>query len=566
MNQHNPSPSPQSLDTPPRCSRLLAGACLALAVATAAPAARASDTLERVVTWAGQQVLGAGAEKPDLTPDGRYAVYSSSDWNLFFGFNLTKTNIIFRDLQAGTSELISKTPLGAESDGMSVNASLSADGRFVVFQSSSTDIVPGSPSGVHVYVYDRQAGVSDLVDVPNGGGTANGNAVSASISDDGRYVTFQSGATNLAGTDTNVYYDIFVRDRQLGTTVRLSNGNFESESPSISADGQRVVFHTRANNILAGDTNGAQDVVLWDASVSGLQLVSRNSAGGVSNSVSWISTISRDGRWVAFCSASTNLNGAGSGNGQLQLILWDSTTELMSKASVDSAGVMGDKHAYDPRLSSDGRFVTFRSRSTNLIASDTNNNDDIFVHDTQSALTRRVSESLAGVGGNFAVFPLAPITTDGTLMLFVDQSNNLVAGDTNGKDLFLRTMEWPSPWGDLGQGLAGTNGMPALQATGDLTGGSTVTLTLSDALPLGSTALVLGFSQLDAPFRGGTLVPFPDIMVIGLPIDAAGTQVIADTWPLGVPSGAEIFVQHWFADAGAVHGFAASNGLSGTTP
>jgi len=77
---------------------------------------------------------------------------------------------------------------------------------------------------------------------------------------------------------------------------------------------------------------------------------------------------------------------------------------------------------------------------------------------------------------------------------------------------------------------------------------------------------VVGFALLEAPSRGGTLVPFPDILVIGLPIDAAGTQVIDETWPTGVPSGAQVFLQYWFADPGAVHGFAASNGLSGTTP
>jgi len=539
---------------------------VAIALTLASPAARATDTLERVKNWAGQQVLGSGAEKPDLTPDGRYAVYRSADWNLFNGVTLTKVNVIFRDLQTGTSELISKTPLGAESNGNSVNASLSADGRFVVFQSTSTDIAPGASSGAHIYVYDRQTGVSELVDVPDGGGTPNGAASESSISDDGRYVTFQSSATNLAGTDANIHTDIFVRDRQLGTTVRLTNGNLPSELPSISADGQRVVFHTKANNIIAGDTNGKHDVLLWDMPTGGYELVSRTSAGGVSNGSSLLSSISRDGRWVAFSSDAGNLNGAGANNGKSQLILFDSATGLMTNVSVDSTGVLANQHVYDPRLSSDGRFVTFQTRASNLVAVDTNNNDDIFVHDTQSALTRRVSESLAGVGGNSGAFPVAPISKDGTLILFVDQSNNLVAGDTNGKDLFLRTMEWPSPWADLGQGLAGTNGMPALQATGDLTGGSLVTLTLSDALPLGSTALVLGFSQLDAPFRGGTLVPFPDIMVIGLPIDAAGTQVIADTWPAGVPSGAQMFLQHWFADPGAVHGFAASNGLSGTTP
>ncbi|RKY18695.1 MAG: hypothetical protein DRQ55_12700 [Planctomycetota bacterium] len=566
MNHRTPSSSPLSLDTPPRCSRLLAGACLATAIATAAPAARASDTLERVTNWAGQQVLGSGARHPDLTPDGRYAVYSSSDWNLFNGVTLNQQNIIFRDLQTGTSELISLSKWGGEASAGSSQPALSADGRFVVFTSSAWDIVTGSPSGSHIYMHDRQTGVIELVDVPTAGGSANGSASEPSLSDDGRYVAFESYATNLAGADTNGKLDVFVRDRQLGVTTQLTQGNLESEEPTISADGQRVVFHTRANDMLAADTNGKHDVVLWHRSSDSYELVSRTSLGGVSNGTSWISTISRDGRWVAFCSDAGNLNGAGASNGKLQVIVFDSVTGLMTTASVDAMGNGADHHGYDPRLSSDGRFVTFQTRASNLIATDTNGNEDIYVHDMLSAETRRVSESLAGVGGLSPVFPVAPISTDGTRMLFADPSNNLVVNDTNGNDLFVRSMSWPGAWSDLGQGLAGTNGVPVLTATGDLTGGSLATLTLSAALPLGSTALVLGFSQLDASFRGGTLVPFPDIIVIGLPIDAAGTQVIVDTWPAGVPSGAEIFVQHWFADPGAVHGLAASNGLFGTTP
>jgi len=141
-------------------------------------------------------------------------------------------------------------------------------------------------------MYDRQNNVSDLVDVATGGAAANASSSWPSISDDGRYVAFQSGATNLAGTDLDVYRDVFVRDRQLGVTTRLSNRNFESEMPAISGDGQRVVFHTRANNILASDTNGLQDVVLWHMSSGVYQLVSHNSAGGVSNGISWISTSS----------------------------------------------------------------------------------------------------------------------------------------------------------------------------------------------------------------------------------------------------------------------------------
>ncbi len=124
----------------------------------------------------------------------------------------------------------------------------------------------------------------------------------------------------------------------------------------------------------------------------------------------------------------------------------------------------------------------------------------------------------------------------------------------------------PDPWADLGSGLGGAVGVPVLAGTGSLVGGQPITLDLSDALPGSTTTLVVGFAALDAPFKGGTLVPAPNLLFTGLPIDAAGSFVLNATWPLGLPSGATLFFQHWVVDAAGPQGFSASNGLAATTP
>lgn len=122
----------------------------------------------------------------------------------------------------------------------------------------------------------------------------------------------------------------------------------------------------------------------------------------------------------------------------------------------------------------------------------------------------------------------------------------------------------PEPFVDLGGGVAGGAGQPVLAASGPLLGGSDLQLTLDQAAPGASAFLVLGLSELGAPFKGGTLVPTPDIVLGGLPTGAGYLPIVA-TWPAGLPDGADVLFQYWVPDAGAPFGLAASNGVRGTT-
>src|SRR5438094_669752 len=181
-----------------------------------------------------------------------------------------------RSADAQTTERVSVASGGTEGNGASLSSALSADGRFVAFVSAATDLVAADTNGVSdVFVHDRQTGMTARVSVASGGTQANGVSCSPALSADGRLVAFQSDATNLVVGDTNGKTDVFVHDRQTGTTERVSvasgggtqgtgnSGGFFA-FPALSADGRLVAFQSDATNLVAGDTNGATDLFVHD--------------------------------------------------------------------------------------------------------------------------------------------------------------------------------------------------------------------------------------------------------------------------------------------------------------
>jgi len=276
--------------------------------------------------------------------------------------------------------------------GHSYETSLSADGRFVAFRSEATNLVAGDTNAADdIFVHDRQTGTTTRVSVDSAGTQGNSYSYTPSISADGRYVAFLSNASNLVAGDTNASWDIFVHDRQTGTTTRVSvdstgtQGNGASAyHPSLSADGRFVAFLSEASNLVAGDTNGRSDIFVHDRQTGTTTRVSVDSAGTQgTGGHSYTPSISADGRYVAFASTATNLV-AGDTNGT------------------------GDIFVHDRQTG----FVAFFSYATNLVAGDTNGLRDIFVHDRQTGTTIRVSVDSAGTQGNGNSF--APsISADG---------------------------------------------------------------------------------------------------------------------------------------------------------
>ena len=336
---------------------------------------------------------------------------------------------------------------GNQANDSSVNPSISADGRFVAFESNASNIVPGDTNNTSdIFVRDLSTNTTTRVSVDSAGNLANKVSSQPSISANGRFVAFTSEASNLVPGDTNNVADIFVRDLLTNTTTRVSvdsagnQGNFVSSDPSISANGRFVAFQSQGSNLVPGDTNNTNDIFVRDLLTNTTSLVSVDSAGNQANSDSYYPSISADGRFVAFYSYSYNLV-PGDPNYRYENFVRDTLTNTTTRVSVDSAGNLGNGYSYTPSISADGRFVAFYSDATNLVpADDTNNSQDIFVRDLSTNTTTRLSVDSAGNLGNGDSYS-ASISADGRFVAFYSDASNLAPGDTNNApDIFMRDL------------------------------------------------------------------------------------------------------------------------------
>ncbi len=342
------------------------------------------------------------------------------------------------------SKSSSEVPGNDDSNAGGGDRCVSADGRFVVFSSRATDLVPGDTNGAwDVFVHDRQTGTTERVSVATGGAQADYDSSGASISADGRFIAFVSGADDLVAGDTNALGDIFVRDRQLATTERVTvatggaQANDEGYDPSISADGWYVAFSSGATNLVANDTNGNDDVFVRDRRSGTTERVSIATGGAPGNGGSFSPSISADGRCVAFSSLASNLV-TDDTNGRGDVYVHDRLSDMTERVSVDSNGVQGNASSYRPSISADGRCVAFGSFATNLAPGSAHHYGDIYLHDRRSGATELMSVATNGSSGNSGSFD-SSISSDGRFVVFDSHANNLISSDTNqSTDVFVR--------------------------------------------------------------------------------------------------------------------------------
>ena len=337
---------------------------------------------------------------------------------------------------AATTERVSLNNSGVQGNNFSYSPAVSSDGRYVAFYSVSSNLVAGDTNVANdIFVYDRTTDTIERVSISNGGTQGNNQSIAPSISDDGRYVAFQSMSDNLVPNDNNYMTDIFVYDRQTDTIERVSLDSLGNEAdsgslrPSISSNGQFIAFYSSATNLVVGDTNGANDVFVYNRTTDTIERVSLTSGGVEGNSGSYDASISDNGQFVAFSSGATNLV-ASDTNSTTDIFVYDRTADTVERVSLTSGGVQGNSFSESASISSDGRYIAFHSNASNLVAGDTNNAYDIFVYDRQTDAVERVSLTSGGVQGNGASQYTA-ISADGRYVVFTSEATNLVAADTN---------------------------------------------------------------------------------------------------------------------------------------
>jgi flagellin-like hook-associated protein FlgL len=345
---------------------------------------------------------------------------------------------------AGGTTRVSTDSAGGQGNDKSYVRAISADGRFVAFNSDASNLVAGDTNGVRdAFIKDMLTGVTTRISTDSAGGQVNSYSAVSAISADGRYVAFYSLASNLVAGDTNGLADTFVKDTLTGVTTRVSTdsaggeGNYNSFVEAISADGRYVAFTSFASNLVAGDTNGDWDAFIKDTVTGVTTRISTDSAGGQANLASQVRAISADGRYVAFNSVAPNLV-AGDTNGVRDAFIKDTVTGVTTRISTDSAGGQGNNNSYVYAISADGRYVAFHSLASNLVAGDTNGQRDAFIKDMVTGVTTRISTDSAGGQANDQSFVRA-ISADGRYVAFYSFASNLVVGDTNGQwDAFIK--------------------------------------------------------------------------------------------------------------------------------
>jgi len=392
-----------------------------------------------------------------LSADGRLIAFSSEADNLVLNDTNGMRDIFLRDALAGTNLLVSISTNGGVADGPSTEPAISANGRYVAFSSTADNLVPGDANRVQdVFVRDLQSGTTALVSVDTSG-VAPGNKASYSpaISPDGRYVLFRSKATNLGAGPFGGTENLFLRDLQIALTYSLTtSGVFAS---AMTPNGRFVGFTASGNNLYVWDLQYLTNVLYTNIVNAGdriaispdgqriayLGSLTLRAIDRIANSNWLISTsvyaasraglrFTADSRFLAYEAAPALYTSQ-----QVFLYDFDTASNLLVSQSFDFIGG-GNSDSDSPDISSDGRFVVYRSSATNLIAApDTNGVPDLFLYDRVNGITTLLTATTYNIGpaDNRSLGPV--LSSDGRTLLFQSWASDLIASDFNqGGDLF----------------------------------------------------------------------------------------------------------------------------------
>jgi Tol biopolymer transport system component len=385
-----------------------------------------------------------------ISTNGRYVLFESTASDLVAGDTNGTTDVFVRDVWWQTTRLVSVATNGLAGNGVSSEAVMTPDGRYVAFISSASNLVPGDNSQPDVFVRDMMAGTTRVASVgANGGGITMGTPV---ITPDGRYVAFVSTKHLVAAVPTTVN-EVYLRDMVSGTTtwvstnawmfatnlLNLNSANAASYHPAISDDGRVIAFKTGwMNGLVSPPSPGvaATLVFVYDTVAQTNTLIATNGfPPWVQNDDVYGPEMTPDGRFIAFGQEEI-INGITNASVQL----WDATTGTNALVSANLDGqVSSNSLSYAPAVTPDGRFVTFLSNATNLVGNVVSNGFHIYLRDMQSNSTVLVDADTNGIGSTDFEGASPSLSADGTLVTFSGPDGRLVAGDTNKAfDVFLR--------------------------------------------------------------------------------------------------------------------------------
>jgi len=402
------------------------------------------------VSIATDGIQGNGPSRvPSISSAASLVAFESTASNLVNNDSNSAMDIFVHNRQDSQTVRISLSSQGTQANDSSSDPTISADGRYVAFESDASNLVGGdNNNSTDIFVRDLHTGQTERVSMSSSGVEGNLSSFNPAISSNGQFVAFLSYSTNLVSGDTNDcsfprYHncvDVFVRDRQTRETSRVSvassgtQANNDSFEAVISGDGRYVAFSSWATNLVSGISGTTIRAYQHDRLTSQTSLISV-AADGTPASVGGGLSISADGRYTAFSSSESNLV-VGDTNDEIDVFVHDKQTETIVRASVASDRSEANGSSQGPVISADGRFLSFYSDANNLVDNDNNEACDVFVHDLATGQTSRVSTVSDG-SCEYLVFNLS-ISNEGRYVVFDSSVDNLVNGDTNGTyDIFL---------------------------------------------------------------------------------------------------------------------------------
>lgn len=365
---------------------------------------------------------------------------------------------VFRaDTAGGGRALVSQAYDGLGANGPSASPSISGNGVTVAYTSLASNLVLGDTNDSADVFASTRGGTTELVSVAADGGPANGPSSAPDISADGRIVAFVSSATNLVAGDTNGQPDVFIRDLAARTTKRMSvsstgeQGDGASASPAINADGTAVAFSSSARNLVPKDTNKAADVFVRDADGTERVSVSTDDVQqdrAIAAPFRAAPDISGDGRYVVFDTDATSLS-ASDTNERTDVYLRDRRSRRTTLVSASSVNVQGNNDSITPRITPNGRFVTFESFATNLVPQD-GPREDLFVRDLRAGTTSLINATDSGARRQpepvKQLLQTAQISDDARTAIFVSAAPNILGtgGAPPSRELFRRDLLAPT--------------------------------------------------------------------------------------------------------------------------
>ena len=469
----------------------------------------AQDVTTRVSIGPGGLEADQNCQPPVCSADGRFIAFATHASNLVANDTNDADDVFLLDRQSGGLTRITLGALGGELAQPSNTPRMSADASVIAFSSWDDPVPGGMPGAPDLFAWNRASGTTVLVSVGLGGAAPSGPTVYSSVSADGRFIAFESNASNLVANDTNNSTDVFVRDLQNSTTERVSltssgqQASTYSRDAAISGDGRFVAFSSNAG-LVTQDTNSVIDVYVRDRTLGTLTWISKGVSAAQPNGNSQPSAISADGNWIGFTSAATNLV-PNDTNARIDAFLYSRATSQLQRINLGVADTQANWDVSLNSLSADGRFAGLWTFASNAAPLDANGVADGFVYDRVSGVATLVSRSTDDAPGDGNSTDV-DISDDGRVAVFLSRATNLVSDDTNDLvDIFVRERSGSTPTIYCTAQTNSNGCVPAMSASGTPSVTSLAEFNVQASHVLNGKAgfVFYGFAPCAIPFHGG---------------------------------------------------------------